>query len=247
MDTSMILPILSSSVLAALITAIVSKQIQDNSNKLKYVTEERQKWRKELREAAVELRRIGKNEKWDGFKTVAEAKTFFQIRLNPRDLEDRKLLNMIKEQEWEQEEKISAENLDKLSEAISWLLKHDWERVKQETSTTRLTSIYYYIIVASGIYLLLCINGEVFIPEMFETVVNYLKIDTYRVRSISMLCLPVLLIVPLLLLILNRKWRQYKDRLTNSNRGCGKYFREILDIPFRKRIKTQENKNGKNN
>ncbi len=113
MNSSMILPILSSSVLAALITAIVSKQIQDKSNKLKYVTEERQKWRKELREAAVELRRIGKNEKWDGFKTVAEAKTFFQIRLNPRDLEDRKLLNMIKEQEWEQEEKISAENLDK--------------------------------------------------------------------------------------------------------------------------------------
>jgi len=243
----MILPILSSSVLAALITAIVSKQIQDKSNKLKYVTEERQKWRKELREAAVELRRIGKNEKWDGFKTVAEAKTFFQIRLNPRDLEDRKLLNMIKEQEWEQEEKISAENLDKLSEAISWLLKHDWERVKQEASTTRLTSIYYKIIVASGLYLLLLINGKVFNPEKFESVTETLKIDTNLVRSISVLCLPVLLLVPLLLIILDWKWRHYKEKLTYSNRGYGKYLREILGIPLRKKMKNKEKKHGKNN
>lgn len=258
--TEIILALLSSTVIAALISAFVSKLNQDKSNKLKYVTEERQRWRTELRAAAVELRRIGntiketndgkvkeeneetENENDIRFRTVAEARTYFQVRLNPNDDEDNELLKLIVEEGG----RIPAENLDKLSEAISWLLKHDWERVKQEASTTRLTSIYYYIIVASGIYMLLLINGKVFFPEMYKTVINSLNIDTELVRSISVLCLPVLLIVPLLLLIFARKWRKCKERLTNSDGGCDEYLRETLEIPFRKSIKKQEKKNGKN-
>ncbi len=94
---------------------------------------------------------------------------------------------------------------------------------------------------------MLLINGKVFNPEKFESVTETLKIDTNLVRSISVLCLPVLLLVPLLLIILDWKWRHYKEKLTYSNRGYGKYLREILGIPLRKKMKNKEKKHGKNN
>jgi len=259
------LPILSSSVLTALITAIVSKRIQDKSNKLKYVTGERQKWREELRAAAVALRRIGNNERERDeekgrdkkkekekerddaneiiFKTVAEAKTFFQVRLNPKDPEDIKLLSLIEKQKGTREEKISAENLDKLSETIACLLKHDWERVKQETSSIRLTSIYKIIVLLEATLL----SCKLFNPKLFDYFIKTLNIDNTLIKSISVSYLCALLMIPLLLILLGPLWRKCKKKISTSDHCVVQYIGEVLNIPYRKSIKIQENKNGKNN
>ncbi|MDD3621520.1 MAG: hypothetical protein PHQ81_03860 [Methanofollis sp.] len=264
MDTSIMLNVLSSTVVAALISAFVSILTHNKSNKLKYITEERQKWRRELRAAAIALRRIGNNERERDeekgrdkkkekerddaneirFKTVAEAKTFFQVRLNPYDKEDMKLLRLIRE---EKDGRISADDLDELSKAISWLLKHDWERVKLEASSLKLAFIFKLILIL----LITFLSFMLVSPSMFYNVIHAPIIDTTYIKSISLLYVFVLIlllvVVSLSLMKLDYRWRHYKEKLTNSNREFGKFLREILDIPLRKKIKNREKKHGKNN
>lgn len=226
--------ILGSSVIATLISSFVSKLMQDKSNKLKYITEERQRWRKELREAAVELRRIGKNDNWNGFKTVAEAKTFFQVRLNPDDNEDIKLISLFKEQDGE----IPAENLNELSEAISSLLKHDWERVKQETSSTGLKRAHIIILVL--VLSLLVLYHTKLLDPLIGAIVGDSEINATLIKSVSVSCLYalliVLLIVPLLLTLLDWKWRHCSKMVSTSDKGLRKLIRKALNIPYRKSI-----------
>ena len=226
--------ILSSTVIAALISALVSKLNHDKANKLKYITEERQRWRKELREAAVELRRIGKNDNWNGFKTVAEAKTFFQARLNPDDNEDIKLISLFKEQDGE----IPAENLNELSEAISSLLKHDWERVKQETSSTGLKRAHIIILVLVLSLLVLCYTK--LLDPLIGAIVGDSEINATLIKSVSVSCLYalliVLLIVLLLLTLLDWKWRHCSKMVSTSDKGLRKLIRKALNIPYRKSI-----------
>ncbi len=265
--TEIILALLSSTVIAALISAFVSILTHNKSNKLKYVTEERQRWREELRAAAVELRRIGnadkaKEKKEDKeqdkekgrvcasdirFETVAEAKTFFQVRLNPYDDEDNELLKLIVKQEGEQEEKISDENLNYLSKAISYLLKHDWERVKQETSTGKLIGICKLILVlviSSLVCMLLCPS------VIYTTVQAFEEGATYVIDTMSVLC-----IIILLLLLLTARlvwigfkpvWQKCKKWISTSDDCVVQYIGEVLNIPHRESIKKQEKKNGKN-
>ncbi len=238
----LILGLLGSSVIATLISSFVSKLNQDKSNKLKYITKERQKWREEIRVAAVELRRIGKNDNWDGFKTVAEAKTFFQVRLNPYDIEDIELLRLIKE---ENDGSISTVNLNRLSKAISYLLKHDWERVKHETSRTGFIRIYYKLILVIIISLVLFVSCKLLDP-LSNAIDSILNIETALLDSISVLCLffllLILIIVPLLLLVLDSCWKECKDCLTPANKGMCASIREVLNIPYRKSITKRRKK-----
>ena len=111
----MIIAIFSSSLLSVILTAIYTKLINDKNERNKYVTNERQIWRKEIREKTYEV--VNKKE-------ISEADiTFFEIRLNPFDKYDNEII-----------EKLKGNNRVAFSKGIAYLLKHGWERVKWETS-----------------------------------------------------------------------------------------------------------------
>lgn len=244
METSIIIAVLSSSVLTSLITSIVTKLIRDKSNKLKYVTEERQKWREEIRKAAVDLRRIGSYDKGKGFNSIEEAKTYFQVRLNPYDEEDKELLKLICKGE---NGMIPAENLDELSDAISYLLKHDWERVKQEASSTGLARIYYKLLALLVIASLPYTSYKLLNP-LLNAIINILGRNITPISLTSTLCLLVflfwlllvtrlvILTVPMLLIGLDSLWRELKNRLSTSDAALDKFVRDSLNLPYRQSI-----------
>jgi len=96
-------------VLASLVTAFVNKSTADKKNAIENITQERKKWRDDLRGATIALRRYFENKdrpfyrekpvkKPFGkivFHSAAEAKAFFEVRLNLGDPEDCKLMAIL--------------------------------------------------------------------------------------------------------------------------------------------------------
>lgn len=97
-------------VLASLVTAFVNKSTADKKNAIENITQERKKWRDDLRGATVALRRYFENKKrfWSKgndvnsketngivFYSAAEAVTFFEIRLNLNDENDCILMKIL--------------------------------------------------------------------------------------------------------------------------------------------------------
>lgn len=97
-------------VLASLVTAFVNKSTADKKNAIENITQERKKWRDDLRGATVALRRYfeNKNRFWSKgndvnsketngivFHSAAEAAAFFEIRLNLSDEDDRILMKIL--------------------------------------------------------------------------------------------------------------------------------------------------------
>ena len=158
-------------VLASLVTAFVNKSTADKKNAIENITQERKKWRDDLRGATIALRRYFENkdrfcikgDTADGkencgivFHSHADAKTFFEVRFNLGDPEDKKLMAILDRlvthddeslkptfQKWEAESKENGLETEKLvvedllahyEEGMSHNLKYDWERAKNESS-----------------------------------------------------------------------------------------------------------------
>lgn len=155
---------------SALITAFITKSTADKKNAIENITQERKKWRDDLRGATIALRRYFENKdrpfyrekpvkKPFGkivFHSAAEAKAFFEVRLNLGDPEDKKLMAILDRlvthddeslkptfQKWEavckkngfETEKMLEEDLlAHFEEGMSHNLKCDWERAKNESS-----------------------------------------------------------------------------------------------------------------
>ncbi|EMK3587896.1 hypothetical protein ACLINQ_004406 [Vibrio parahaemolyticus] len=128
--------VLGSSVFAALITAIFTRKIHENNVSLKYITEERARWRQKIKELMGELSDAVHlpTENRERIKKVRSIATYLKLSLNPSenesiDVEIRKCLNDI----------CNNPNYKKVKELellFSKLLKHDWERAKQESQGT---------------------------------------------------------------------------------------------------------------
>jgi hypothetical protein len=106
-----------------------------------YVTGERKKWRNHIRSQADAIQSIIESlvEKTKSSEKVAASlrrvRTSIAVRLNPGDADDNDLLKdldeLINKSKTNATEEISkASNL--VVEDISWMLKHDWNRVKHE-------------------------------------------------------------------------------------------------------------------
>lgn len=154
-----------------LLTTIVAKSTADKKNAIENITQERKKWRDDLRGATIALRRYFENKdrfcnkgnETDGkencgvvFHSAAEAKAFFEVRLNLGDPEDCKLMAILDRlvthdcssrkptfQKWEAESKENGLETEKIvvedllahyEEGMSHNLKYDWERAKKESS-----------------------------------------------------------------------------------------------------------------
>ncbi|HAV1510968.1 TPA: hypothetical protein ACN341_004415 [Vibrio parahaemolyticus] len=127
--------ILGSSVLAALITAIFTRKSHEDNVSLKYITEERAKWRQKVKELVSELIEavhISANNR-DKVQKVRSISAYLKLSLNPDPEEklDSDILTCLNEI-------CLNPNYSKVRELevlVSKLLKHDWERAKKEAKS----------------------------------------------------------------------------------------------------------------
>jgi hypothetical protein len=144
-----------SSIVTLIGSYFVFKQ-NDKSNQLKYITEERQKWRERIRELSVEF--LTKELHIDNstivnpnIKELNKIRHQVAVRLNPNDEEDEKLLELMsdyitsfKTSNYVDLEKKSNE----IQNSFAELLKHDWDRAKAETKEKRVVNLLELILVA---------------------------------------------------------------------------------------------------
>jgi hypothetical protein len=125
--------ILGSSVLASLIAALFSRQIHSETVALKYITEERAKWRENIKS---EMRNLcaAIHAQCNVACKLAEIRkisTYIKLNLNPDPKEtlDNKIIIILAELC----EKPSYDKFKELEAKVQHLLKHDWERAKVES------------------------------------------------------------------------------------------------------------------
>lgn len=111
---------------SAFIAGWISASIHNKTIEAANVTQERAKWREEIRQLSAEVSKImllGK----DKHNQMANLRSQFMLRLNPTDKLDIEIVDLIK---------IDVDDLEeherKFSIKVAALLKHDWERAKFE-------------------------------------------------------------------------------------------------------------------
>lgn len=109
--------ILGSAVVAAFISAWVARVNSERNIYIDNITKERAKWRESIRRISSEYPGADKK---DQLKLQIELAS----RLNPYDPEDIQLLESLRN--------VTAEDAQELTIRTSLLLKHDWERAKNE-------------------------------------------------------------------------------------------------------------------
>ncbi|MDC3423472.1 hypothetical protein NC797_02995 [Aquibacillus sp. 3ASR75-11] len=114
--------LIGSSVIASIISYLSTQHSSIRSHQAKYITEERQKWRKDVKE------KIALFCSSDQIKELKEIKTFISLSLNPRDEEDKKIIDCMERFLIDRKE----EDINELEKRVAFLLKHDWERAKKE-------------------------------------------------------------------------------------------------------------------
>lgn len=138
-----IITIASALIGSSVISSIITTFSKEKNNELEYITNERKIWRDDLRSATVSLRRLfdSKN-KYSNiynctdlkFKSYAEAKVYFQVRLNPNDEYDNKILKYFND--------IDVTKIQCIELGIQILLKNDWERAKHEVLKMKFLTIF---------------------------------------------------------------------------------------------------------
>lgn len=126
--------IIGSTVLSTIITMLYTKFFNEKNHQAKYIIEERQKWRNEIRDKLVDICTT------TDLSTVDKCRTFIRLRLNPNDVEDIKIINCMDYIYKYMKDNSKEDYLfyqERLKYLGSILLKHDWERAKQETKFKR--------------------------------------------------------------------------------------------------------------
>jgi hypothetical protein len=117
--------ILASTVIAAIVSALISWWNGERKIAIENITKERAKWRDKIRELTIESVEALQNS--DNAKLVI-IKSAFKLNLNPKDKEDQAIVNLIN-----LNETLNGSEIEELTTRISLLLKHDWERAKRES------------------------------------------------------------------------------------------------------------------
>ncbi|GAB6194675.1 hypothetical protein [Desulfocastanea catecholica] len=118
--------LLGSSVLAALVAALVSLRNNERKLSLQYITGERATWRDKIREIALAV--FDASIKRDG-ETIRRYRFEFSHLLHLGDLPDDEILSNLVELEARPDD---AEALNDFRIRISLLLKYEWEKAKLE-------------------------------------------------------------------------------------------------------------------
>ena len=165
--------ILTSTVIAAVISLLANVYNSRRTGKLKYITEERQKWREDIRKIAenitkcsqfnigVQLTRLKMRINGNGAKAIISKKEGNDNKKAGLYLEDAHIWRLIDELENPESIEKFEDNKKKLFLYLSALLKYDWERAKQEVKGSELTSFQIvFSLLTSGIFLWLIYNTE---------------------------------------------------------------------------------------
>lgn len=184
--------ILASTVVAAVISMLTSVYNSRRTENLKYVTEERQKWREEIREIAQEIVVSSK----DDIKLYL---TKLKVRINANGngkrhsyYEDSHIWKMIEKlTDSEDEEKFEREK-ELLVNYLSAMLKYDWERQKREVlgSATSKIKIFLSIVIIAAIFIDSktigiheFIMSTLAILPIFSGVIDKLVYSTYKIKD----------------------------------------------------------------
>jgi hypothetical protein len=118
--------LLTSAVVAAIVSGLVVLLTAERRIAAENVIQERMKWRDKVRELAAAVRQAAVEQNAD---KLAELRAQFSLRLNPHDQKDQEILSLITAD--------NAGRVEELTQRVSLLLKHDWERAKYEASLYR--------------------------------------------------------------------------------------------------------------
>ena len=156
MNTEMLL---SSAVIAAILSGIISFFISRRQETLQYITGERKEWREKIREIAYNLN--GANYK-DTLKLLTELKVRINAFGNREVLvsysSDAHIWDLINEIEKEEPKRNILKLMQKqLIEYLSLLLKVDWERSKKEVRGDIYNTISLLLLLASEIFFIVSI------------------------------------------------------------------------------------------
>jgi hypothetical protein len=119
--------LLTSAVVAAIVSGLVALLTAERRIAAENVIQDRMKWRDKVRGLVSEVRQATAVEQ-DTAK-LAELRAQFSLHLNPHDQRDQEILSLIAPD--------NAGRVEELTQRVSLLLKHDWERAKYEASLYR--------------------------------------------------------------------------------------------------------------
>lgn len=251
-------------IVSALITAFITKSTADKKNAIENITQERKKWRDDMRAATVALRRcveatlrkevnisstVKESKKCISFLSVSEARAFFVTRLNPFDPEDSNILDIlekiIKKASSTPKEIFSRSQgeclhccqsnlyldgddndellclLCQFEQAMSVLLKYDWERAKREVyGRSWIKWLTAGILVSLSLYLLKDVKTEF---SSFQPI-------SFLLYKISSLVTGFFLIYALLF---GSVKNLLKKIMSIEENPC---LYEIFNIPFRQKL-----------
>ena len=165
--------ILGSSVIAALISALIAAYGTRRQDKLKYITSERKEWRSDIRKIASQIQAC------DNQKELLVLITDLEVRINAYGVNENKgyknylvdshiwdLLNGLKKEIKSTEFDNDINQIDsslnqyknKLLKQLSLLLKHDWERAKSEVKDDWYNMVSIFLLVLSYIVMMFLIR-----------------------------------------------------------------------------------------
>jgi|ERR1700730_5097726 len=124
----MVSAILTSAVIAALVSALFSVLTTERGIAAAHVTRERMKWRDKIRSLALEVYKELASHSPDSDK-LNELRTRFSFHVNPHHGVDHDILQLI--------DASNASRADEFRQRVALLLKHDWERAKHEANLMR--------------------------------------------------------------------------------------------------------------
>ncbi|WP_461206110.1 hypothetical protein [Clostridium sp. DL1XJH146] len=166
-----VLATLGSSVIAAVITSFFMIKAKDKDHRAKHIIEERQNWRKDIREKSVRF--IDETDKKNKKKIMYE----LQLRLNPLSSDDNGIIESMKNILESEDQNNIDEEEEKFIKKIACLLKEDWERSKIEVKTG-----------VGNVYKIICIIYILIIYYIIRRIeINYFN-DTINLIIIVALC-----------------------------------------------------------
>jgi hypothetical protein len=123
--------VLSSALLAGLVAGLVTLRTTERKIAIENITKQRQLWREKIRDVALRVNTSYIN---GDTKDLTSQYIEVQLLLNPCDCDDKSILDTI----LKMIKGAGDSNLNiELSEKLSLLLKHDWERAKLEAKSFR--------------------------------------------------------------------------------------------------------------
>jgi len=139
--------VLGSSVLTALVTALFTRKSHEETIALKYITEERAKWREKVKETMAVLNEAIHTPKLNSgrLNKTRKASTYLKLSLNPdpKHSIDRDILECITSLC----DKPEYGGFVVLEQKVALLLKHDWERAKIEAKTPVPSAVLFASII----------------------------------------------------------------------------------------------------